>query len=85
MNQDDSFQIYLATSGSAFHTQFAINPSGYLLDNTGFTGGPRLSRAREWNSGTRTGAHREEGAWVVRMDLPLEAAAQALGETQAPQ
>ncbi len=83
VNLDDSFQVYLATSGSAY-TQFAINPSGYLLDNVGFTGGPRLSRAREWNSGARTSAHREDGAWVVRMDLPLEAAAQALGETQAP-
>jgi dienelactone hydrolase len=83
VNQDDSFQVYLATSSSAY-TQFLINPSGYLLDNVGFTGGPRLSRAREWNSGARTRAHREEGVWIVRMDLPLEATAQALGETQIP-
>jgi hypothetical protein len=45
VTQDDSFQMYLATSGPAY-TQFVVNPLGYLLDNNGFFGGQRLSRAR---------------------------------------
>jgi cephalosporin-C deacetylase-like acetyl esterase len=83
VTQDDSFHVYLATSGSAY-AQFAINPLGYLLDNTGFAGGPRLSRAREWSSGARTAVYNEQGAWFVRMDIPLGPVAQALGETGLP-
>jgi cephalosporin-C deacetylase-like acetyl esterase len=83
VNQDDSFHVYLATSGSAY-AQFAINPLGYLLDNMGFAGGQRLSRAREWSSGARTAVSTERGAWTVRMDIPLEPVAQALGETELP-
>ncbi len=83
VNQDDSFHVYLATSGSAY-VQLAINPLGYLLDNTGFAGGQRLSRAREWSSGARTAVRREQGAWIARMDIPLQPAASVLGETGLP-
>jgi len=83
LNHDDSFQVYLATSGSSY-TQFVVNPAGYLLDNTGFFGGERLSRAREWNSGARVLAKREGAAWTVRIDIPLEPVARILGDDGVP-
>ena len=74
VNLDDSFHVYLATTGSAY-AQFVVNPAGYLLDNVGFTGGPRLSRAREWNSGAASGrtgkTERGLSAWIFRWKLPL--------------
>jgi hypothetical protein len=83
VNSDDNFQVYLATSGSAY-AQFVVNSAGYLLDNTGFFGGERLSRAREWNSGARVAARREAGGWTVRLDIPLEPVAKILGEDEIP-
>ena len=83
VSQDDSFHIYLATSGSAY-VQLAVNPLGYLLDSSGMAGGQRLSRAREWDSGARVAVSRDVGAWTVRMDIPLQTAAEVLGEIQAP-
>jgi dienelactone hydrolase len=83
VNGDDSFQVYLATSGSSY-ANFVVNAAGYLLDNTGFFGGERLSRAREWNSGARVLARREDGAWTVRIDIPLEPVANLLGEEGVP-
>src|SRR5262249_43024063 len=49
VDQDDSFQIFLATSGSSY-VKIAINPSGYVLDAAGESGGPYKSRGRlDWN------------------------------------
>ena len=50
IEQDDNFTVYLATSGSMY-AQFAVNPLGYLRDAAGFSGGNRISRPREWDSG----------------------------------
>ncbi len=83
VDQDDSFQVYLATSGSAY-AQFVVNAAGYLLDTSGLFGGPRLSRAREWNSGARVTAERQAGAWTVRLDIPLEPVAKILREDRVP-
>jgi len=83
VSHDDNFQVYLATSGSAY-AQFVVNPAGYVLDSTGFFGGERLSRAREWNSGARVAAWREAGAWTVRLDIPLQRVAEILGEEEIP-
>jgi cephalosporin-C deacetylase-like acetyl esterase len=83
VNHDDSFQVYLATSGSSY-AQFVVNSAGYLLDNTGFFGGERMSRAREWNSGARVLAKREGAAWTVRIDIPLEPVAKILGDDGVP-
>lgn len=83
VNHDDNFQVYLATSGSAY-AQFVVNSAGYLLDSMGFFGGERLSRAREWNSGARIAARREAGAWTVHLDIPLEPVAKVLGEDGIP-
>ncbi len=82
VTQDDSFHVYLATSGSAY-VQLAVNALGYLLDSTGMAGGQRLSRAREWDSGARVAVRREPGVWSVRIDVPLERAAEVLGESTA--
>src|SRR5262249_15731386 len=83
VNLDDSFHVYLATSGSAY-VQLVVNALGYLLDSTGVAGGQRLSRAREWDSGARVAVRRETGAWSVRIDIPLQRVAEVLGETEAP-
>ncbi|MGI8958328.1 MAG: acetylxylan esterase [Bryobacteraceae bacterium] len=83
VTQDDSFQVYLSSSGSSY-SEFAVNAAGYLLDTMGFAGGPRLSRARQWTSGARVAVHRAEGSWQARIDIPLEPVASALGETSMP-
>src|SRR6266404_763292 len=81
---DDSFQIYLASSGSAY-VKYAVNPLGFVQDANGFSGGPRISRPHvEWNSPVRTSAYELHGEWIVRMDLPLDFIAEALGETGTP-
>lgn len=84
VDRDDSFQVYLATSGSMY-VQYAINPLGYILDAAGHQGGPRLSEAhRDWNSPVRGNAWRDHGEWFVRLDLPLDPIAEILGEAQTP-
>ncbi|HUQ91922.1 MAG TPA: acetylxylan esterase [Bryobacteraceae bacterium] len=82
---DDSFQVYLATTGSSY-VQLAVNPAGYLLDLAGKTGGPRISRPRtDWDSGAVVTVTREPGAWLARLDIPMERAAAILGEAGVPQ
>lgn len=81
--QDDSFEVYLATSGSAY-AQFVVNAAGSLLNTSGVFGGPRLSRARGWTSGARVAAEKQAGAWTVRIDIPLEPAAKILNEDSVP-
>jgi cephalosporin-C deacetylase-like acetyl esterase len=83
LGQDDSFHVYLSSSGSSY-VQYAANAAGYLLDTMGFAGGQRLSRARSWNSGAQVSVHRRPGSWDVRLDIPLDSAAAALGETALP-
>jgi dienelactone hydrolase len=84
VDRDDSFQVYLATSGSSY-LQYAINPLGCILDASGRQGSPRLTQPRrEWNSAMRGTAWREPGAWFARLELPLVPAAEALGETTVP-
>jgi len=85
VDQDDSLQVFLATSGSAY-VKIAINPAGYLLDAVGESGGPYKSRARaDWNCPLKGTARQEEGAWIARLDIPLEFVAKALGEPEVPQ
>jgi cephalosporin-C deacetylase-like acetyl esterase len=80
VDQDDSFQIYLATSGSAY-VKYAVNALGFVQDATGSSSGARISRPHvEWNSPVRAMARIERGEWIARMDLPLDFVAQALGE-----
>src|SRR5262249_50145169 len=84
VDQEDSFQVYLATSGSAY-AQFAVNPLGALLDAAGMSGGPRISRPRtDWNSSARAAARLEPGDWTARLDIPLEETAKVLGEPGTP-
>jgi dienelactone hydrolase len=82
--QDDSFQIYLAASGSSY-AHYAINPLGFILQAAGHSGGPRVSRSYgDWASPVRGMARQEQGEWMVRLDLPLDSIAQILDEVQAP-
>lgn len=81
---DDNFQVYLATSGSAY-VKYSVNPAGTVEDATGFSGGPRISRPNEnWESPVRGAARQMHGEWVARLDLPLDFVARALGEIQTP-
>jgi len=81
---DDSFQVYLATSGS-YYVQYAINPFGDILDASGHQGSARLSEPyREWDSPVRGTAWNISGAWFARLDLPLDFISKALGESQTP-
>jgi dienelactone hydrolase len=84
VERDDSFQVYLATSGSRY-VLYAINPQGYVTDAFGNEGSVRLSGPRrEWNSPVRGLAWRDQGAWFARLDLPLEPVAEVLGESHTP-
>lgn len=84
VREDDSLQVYLATSGSAY-VQYAIDPQGYILDAAGHLGSPRLSRPQvSWSSPVRGMARQEQGGWVARLDLPLEVVAEVLGEVRPP-
>ena len=84
VDRDDSFQVYLATSGSTY-VQYAINPLGYILDAAGYQGSPRLSEAhRDWDSPVQGKAWQGHGEWFVRLDLPLDSVAEILGEAHTP-
>jgi dienelactone hydrolase len=81
---DDSFQIYLATSGS-YYVQYAINPRGTVLDASGHQGSPRLSSPHvEWNSAVRGSAWKEPGEWFARLDIPLDQVSNILCEMEIP-
>jgi hypothetical protein len=84
MAGDDTFQVYLATSGSSY-VQYVINARGALLDASGHQGSPRLSEPHpEWNSPVRGAAWKAPGAWFARLDLPLDPASKVLGELRIP-
>jgi dienelactone hydrolase len=84
VGQDDSFQVYLATSGSSY-VKYAVNSLGFVQDANGFSGGARISRPHEeWNSPVRAAARVRRGEWIARLDVPLDFAANALGEAQTP-
>jgi len=80
VDRDDSFQMFLATSGSSY-VHYAINPLGAVLDANGHAGGPRVSRPYvDWDSPVESSARRGQGEWFVRLNVPLEFVAKALGE-----
>ena len=84
VDRDDSFQIYLATSGS-WYVKYAVNALGYVQDANGFSGGARISRPHvEWNSPVRAVARQRRGEWVARLDVPLDFVGNALGEAGTP-
>jgi dienelactone hydrolase len=84
VDQDDSFQVYLATTDSSY-VKYAINVLGYIQDASGFSGGPRISRPHvDWNSPVRGSASRSRGEWFARLDLPLDFIADTLGEVGTP-
>jgi len=81
---DDSFQVFLATSGSSY-VEYAINPLGTVLDAAGHQGSPRLSRPYlDWNSPVQGASWKGNGVWLARLNLPLKAIAQVLGEVRVP-
>jgi dienelactone hydrolase len=84
VDHDDSFQVYLATSGSSY-VKYAVNALGYVQDANGFSGGARISRPHvEWNSPVRAVARPGREEWIARLDIPLDFVATALGEAGTP-
>lgn len=83
MDGDDTFQVYLATTGSTY-VQLVVNPLGVLLDAAGKTGSLRMLRPHEWESGARVTVRPGANMWTVRMDVPLEPIAKVLGESGLP-
>ncbi len=84
VDHDDSFHIYLATSGSSY-VKYAVNALGYVQDANGFSGGARISRPHlDWNSPVRATSRPGQGEWTARLDVPLDFVAQALGEVSTP-
>jgi cephalosporin-C deacetylase-like acetyl esterase len=84
VTSDDSFQVFLATTGSSY-VEYAINAEGYILDAAGHQGSPRLGTPyADWNSPVRGAAWKSKGEWMARLDLPLETISQALGEVRIP-
>ncbi len=83
LSRDDSFQVYLTTTGSVY-VQIGVNPAGALYDVTGKTGSLQEAHPEAWSSGAHVSVRREPGVWTARVDIPLEAAAKALGETAIP-
>ena len=82
---DDNFQIYLATSGSSY-VKYAVNAAGDVQGAIGSAGGPRISRPRgNWESPVRASAWPGHDELFVRLDLPLDFIATALGEAATPQ
>jgi len=80
---EDSFSVYLATSGSAY-AQLSINPLGHLRAYSGMTGGSRVSRPRAWRSGARFLVRQTSENWTLRIDIPLLTSGRILGETKLP-
>lgn len=82
VSRDDHAAIYLATSGSSF-LEILVNPAGTLRDALAV--GPHPLRPRpEINLPIRRQTEIAYGAWTVRIDLPLEECARALGEETLP-
>jgi dienelactone hydrolase len=80
----EDFDIYLATSGSAY-VHISIDPAGMLRQASGFTGGQQVARPRtEWKSSARGVARKESDLWMARIDIPLDEVAAVLGELSAP-
>ena len=82
VQNDDHLAIHLATSGSAM-VEVLINSVGAIRDV--LVRGPHVLRpSASWNGDIRVQTDIRHGAWIARLDLPLEEIAAALGETGIP-
>lgn len=78
---DDSFHVYVGTTGAAW-AQISVNALGVILDVAGKTGGPRISRPRaDWESQARVAVDTAAGFWTVRLDIPLAEVLNILGSS----
>ena len=80
---DDHVAVHLAASGSAF-LEVAVNTVGAVQDALGV--GPRMERPQTtWNAaGLEVYTNIRYGAWIARLNIPLQECAAALGETGVP-
>ncbi len=81
LSADDHLTFYLATSGSRF-LEIMVNSVGAIRDSIG--GGLRSLRQSGWNADIKAQTRIENGAWIARIDIPLQQCATALGETGIP-
>jgi dienelactone hydrolase len=77
---DDHIALYLATSGSSF-LEIAVNPVGAISDSQG-TG--YMIPQPGWNAPIETRTNIRYGGWTARINVPLQACAEALGEDKIP-
>ncbi|MFN7995022.1 MAG: acetylxylan esterase [Bryobacteraceae bacterium] len=81
---EDSFQVYLATSGSSY-VKYGVDPAGVIKQASGVSGGERIARPHiDWKSPVHGNAQRLRGEWIARLDIPLDFIAKTLGETSTP-
>ena len=82
LRSDDHLAVYLATSGSAI-VEVIVNPVGAIRDV--LVRGPHVMRpSSSWNGNVEVQTEIRHGAWIARVDLPLDEIAAALGETGVP-
>lgn len=80
---DDHLCIYLATSGSRV-IEILVNPAGAVRD--GLAQGPRAARAGAgaWDGEVDAATRIDRDRWQLRVNLPLDQIAAALGESAVP-
>jgi cephalosporin-C deacetylase-like acetyl esterase len=79
---DDHLAIYLATTGSRF-LEIAVNSVGAIRDAR--AAGPHGMRpGGGWDADIEVRTDIRHGAWVARVNLPLQQLAVALGEPELP-
>ncbi|MBI4626517.1 MAG: acetylxylan esterase [Verrucomicrobia bacterium] len=82
VTSDDHVALYLATSGSAF-LEIAVNAVGAIRDSRGR--GPRsMTPQSGWNADILAQTDVRHGAWIARINVPLDQCAAALGESRIP-
>jgi dienelactone hydrolase len=83
IGRDDHFAVYLATSGSAL-LEIIVNPAGAIRDAV--VRGPHGMRpSTSWDGNIETQTEISHGGWTLRMNIPLEECARALGESGVPE
>ena len=82
LTRDDHFALYLSLDGSAL-LEVIVNPVGAIRDAV--VRGPHARNASAgWNANIETRTAIRHGAWILRLNVPLEECARELGVAGAP-
>lgn len=83
LRADDHFAIRLATDGARF-VEILVNAVGAVRDWVGGDLHSIRQQDTSFNAPIRVQTNIRPDAWILRMDVPLEACARALGEPAVP-